>query len=63
MSTSIVIYNENGTVGRLSLFDDTDNISLAKINSIANEWRNYFKSSKIEVIETDDKKCRPNFKG
>lgn len=61
MSTSIIIHRKNG-IGRLNLFDDTDGVSMNEIKKIAQRWSHFF-NEKIEIIETQDRKCVPNFKG
>ena len=61
MSISIVIHRKNG-VGRLNLFDETDGISMSEIKKIADRWSSIF-TDKIEIVETTDRKCVPNFRG
>ena len=60
MSTSIIIHRKNG-IGRLNLFDDTDGVSMADIKKIAARWSHFF-NEKIEIVETQDRKCRPDFR-
>ena len=61
MSTSIIIHRKNG-IGRLNLFDETDGISMSEIKKIADRWSSIF-TDKIEIVETADRKCVPNFRG
>ena len=61
MSISIIIHRKNG-VGRLNLFDETDGISMSEIKKIADRWSSIF-TDKIEIVETTDRKCVPNFRG
>ena len=62
MSISIVIHRKNG-VGRLNLFEqEVDGISMNEIKKIADRWSSIF-TDKIEIVETADRKCVPNFRG
>ena len=62
MSISIVIHRKNG-VGRLNLFEQkVDGISMNEIKKIADRWSSIF-TDKIEIVETADRKCVPNFRG
>jgi len=60
-STSIIIRREN-SIGRLNVFDEGE-LPMHKINAMADAWRDmYGHSVKIEVVETEDNKCVPNFR-
>ena len=59
MSTSIIIHRKNG-IGRLNLFDEMDGVPMSEIKKMAQRWSSIF-TDKIEIVETQDRKCVPNF--
>lgn len=61
-STSIIVRRDDGSVGRLNMFDHDDKVLMNVIQAEADRWRTFFGTgSKIEIIETSDKKCRALF--
>lgn len=62
MSTSIVVYHDSGKIGRLNVFDDTDDVSDQEIRDMADRWRTFYgPATKVEVVKTMDRRCQPNF--